>query len=134
MPHIHAYTRCWHELVTIQCVLYRKSHVFGEDRLRIVLPASIRQEVFKALHDDLGHQGRDRTVSFFKERFYWPGMDEDIAEMERKCHRCMCRETRPARESLVPIQSFYPMEVICIDYLSLERSKGGVEDFESHLW
>lgn len=29
---------------------------------------------------------------------------------------------------MVPIQSTYPMEIVCIEYLSLERSSGGYEN------
>ena len=40
-----------------------------------VLPLELRDSMFEALHDDLGHQGRDRTTSLLKQRLYWPGID-----------------------------------------------------------
>lgn len=125
---VNTYLRDWKKLVILNGVLYRKSPVFGEERFQLVLPEGIQSEVFEALHDDLGHQGRDRTVSLFKERFYWPGMDADIARMVKNCPRCIRRKAVPAKTELVPIQSSYPMEIICIDFLSLERSKGGYEN------
>lgn len=56
-------------LVILHGVLYRKTLACREERLQIVLPENPRNDKFKALHYDLGHQGRDRTTSLFKERF-----------------------------------------------------------------
>ena len=55
-------------------------------------------------------------------------MDAEIADMVRHCDRCIRRKTSSSKSNMVPITSTFPMEVICIDYLSLERSKGGFED------
>lgn len=125
---VSAYMRDWPHLALIQGVLQRRHQVFCERRLQLVLPEKIRIYIFKVLHDDLGHQGRDRTTSLFKERFYWPGMDSDIATMVRNCGRCVRRKHLPSSTRLVPIRSSYPMQIICVDFLSLERSKGGYED------
>ena len=88
---VNYYLRDWQKLTLQQGVLYRKYSVSGEDRLQLVLPKCLRSEIFQALHSDLGHQGRDRTTSLFKERFYWPGMDADISNMVRNCDRCIRR-------------------------------------------
>lgn len=87
----------------------------------------MREGVFKALHDDLGHQGRDRTTSLFKQRFFWSGMDTFIEDNVRNCPRCTLRKTHSSLAPLVNIASSAPMEIVCIDFLSLERSKGGFE-------
>jgi len=84
--------------------------------------------MFRCLHDDLGHQGRDRTTSLMKERFYWPGLDAFVAEKVKQCGRCTRRKRHPERAELQPIESTAPLEIVCIDYLSLERSKGGFEN------
>jgi transposase InsO family protein len=54
-------------------------------------------------------------------------MDTFIEQKVRSCERCIKRKTQPSTASLVSISSTSPMEIICIDYLSLERSKGGFE-------
>ena len=70
------------------------------------------------MHDGMGHQGRDRTAYLVKTRFFWLGMDTDIAEKVRLCDRCIRRKTRPVPAAeLVNITSSYPMELVCIDYL-----------------
>ena len=77
----------------------------------------------------LGHQGTDRTTSLIKQRFFWPGMDSYIRERVRQCERCIKRKTpQNASAELVSIVSSAPLEIICLDYLSLERSKGGLEN------
>ncbi len=49
--------------------------------------------------------------------------------MVRRCKRCICRKTAPSTAAdLVNITSSSPMELVCIDYLSLETSKGGYEN------
>lgn len=125
---ISVYLREWPLFIELQGVLYRKTCGSDDERLQLLLPEELRSDVFKALHDDLGHQGRDRTTSLFKERFYWPGMGSFIADNVRNCDRCIRRKSLASTAELTPIKSMAPMETVCIDYLSLERSKGGFEN------
>lgn len=53
-------------------------------------------------------------------------MDKDIDSKVRHCDRCFRQKTSPVPAAeLVNITSSAPMELVCIDYLSLESSKGG---------
>ena len=123
------YLKEWDKLYADQGVLHRKVSLNGQEFQQVVLPSVFHDEVFQALHDDLGHQGRDRTTSLFKQRFFWPGMDKFIREKVKTCGRCIRRKTGGGRSAtLVNITSSSPMEIVCVDYLSLERSKGGVEN------
>ena len=95
----------------------------------LFVPEKLRSDMVKAFHDDLGHQGRDHTLSLMKRRLYWPGMDKFISNQIEECGRCIRRKVLPKRAAeMVNIVSTAPMEVVCIDYLSLERSKGGYEN------
>lgn len=77
----------------------------------------------------MGHHGRDRTKSLFKERFYWPAMDSDVAAWVSRCDRCIHHKVSPALATrLVSITSSAPKELVSIDYLSLEVSRGGFEN------
>ena len=76
----------------------------------------------------MGHQGRDRTLSLVRQRFYWPGLDSDVEKKVKNCVRCIQRKTLPKPSAeLVNISTTQPMELVCIDFLSLERSKGRQE-------
>ena len=56
-------------------------------------------------------------------------MNKNIKEKVQHCGRCIRRKTAPVKATeLVNITSTTPMELVCIDYLSLERSKGGYEN------
>lgn len=63
-------------------------------------------------------------MSLIKRRFYWPGMDKDFQDMIKYCGR----KTAPKKKAvLVKITTSSPMELVCIDFLSLEESKGGYD-------
>ena len=110
-------------------ILLRESVQQGQNVKQLEVSEKLRSDMVKAYHDDLGHQGRDRTLSLMKRRLYWPGMDKFISSRIEECGRCIRRKVLPKRAAeLVNIVSTAPMEVVCIDYLSLERSKGGYEN------
>ena len=96
---------------------------------QLVVPEKLCSDMVKAFHDDIGHQGRDHTLSLIKRHLYWPGMDKFISNQIEECGRCIRRKILPKRAAeMVNIVSTAPMEVVCIDFLSLERSKGGYEN------
>lgn len=110
-------------------VLYRTTEIDGQEVNQLVLPVHYRELALSGMHDDVGHQGRDRTLWLIKQRFYWPHMEQDVVEKVRTCPNCIRRKTpTKAAAHMVPIQSTYPMEIVCIDYLSVERSSGGYEN------
>lgn len=126
---VRRYLREWDKLLLRDDVLLRKAIIRGQEVEQTVLPESARNTILCALHDDLGHQGRDRTSSLVKERYFWPGMDGDIRRKVQNCDRCIRQKVPPQRAAeLVPITSTAPMEIVCVDYLSLETSKGGYEN------
>ena len=91
----------------------------------IVLPSELQEAIYGVYQDDLRHQGRDRTTSLIKQRFFWPRMAKFITERVQKCKSCTRRQKASGKATFVNITSTTPMELVCIDYLSLERSKGG---------
>lgn len=98
-------------------------------RTQLVLPEKFKGTVLQELHDEMGHQGTDRTLSLIRERFFWPYMQADIEHYVTKTCRCLkqkkpCHETRAPLTSIVTTQ---PFELISIDFLHLDRCKGGFE-------
>ena len=121
--------REWKKFSFVDRVLYRNTVLDGQQILQLVLPSHYRVTVLKHLHDDQGHQGRDRTFSLVCQRFYWPGLEADVQHKIKTCVRCIQRKTVPKPSAeLVNISTTQPMELVCIDFLSLERSKGGCEN------
>ncbi len=111
-------------------LLTRKKIIGGCDDYSVVLPSSERKDVLYMLHDQLGHPGRDKTLAMVKRRFFWPGMTKDVEDYVKSCHRCIVHKTPvPTQQaSLVPITSSEPLELLCLDYLTLEPSTGGIEN------
>ncbi|MEW8545658.1 MAG: DDE-type integrase/transposase/recombinase, partial [Candidatus Thiodiazotropha sp.] len=123
------FLRDWDKLVIEDDILFRHASVDGQNWKQLVLPKELQDIVFRSYHDDLGHQGRDRTLSLLKRRFFWPGMESAVENQIKQCGRCIRRKISPTKAAeLVSIISTAPMELVCIDYLSLERSKGGYEN------
>ncbi|CAG2192698.1 unnamed protein product [Mytilus edulis] len=71
----------WDKLVIKKEVLYRVSKLNDETIYQLILPAAYRDIALRGLHDDAGHQGRDRTLYLVNSRFYWPGMNKDVEEL-----------------------------------------------------
>jgi hypothetical protein len=72
-------------------ILYRITTIEVKERQQLVLPAAHIPTVLQALHDDMGHPGKDRTLSLL--RFYWPGMYKDTESWIEQCRRCLRRKT-----------------------------------------
>ena len=125
---VQKYLREWGKLHLKGGILYRTATLDGQTVEQLVVPSSFRARAMRGIHDDAGHQGKEKTLWLAKQRFYWPGLERDIESKVQSCPRCIRRKTgvKPVAQ-LNPITTTYPMELVCIDFLSLERSKGGYE-------
>lgn len=55
-------------------------------------------------------------------------MEEDADEHISSCERCIKRKSPdPPKAPMVPILASEPMKLLAIDFLSLEKRKGGFE-------
>ena len=77
----------------------------------------------------MGHLGSEKVVELARERFYWPYMQKDIEFYIRKQCRCITskKPNVPEKAPLIPITANFPFEVVSIDFLHLDRCKGGYE-------
>ena len=115
-------------LVLKDGVLYRRRSVENSEKLQSVLPNSLKPRVLQGFHNELGHLGRDKTLDLIRQRFCWPGMEKDVEKHIASCDRCIKRKSPdPPRAPMVPILAGEPMELLAIDFLSLEKGKGGFE-------
>ena len=106
---------------------YRITCVEGEEKKQLVLPAEFIRKALHGLHDEIGHMGRDRSLALCRERFYWPGMAKDVDQWMKTCDRCIRRTPTEGRAPLTSITTYQPLELVCIDFLTLEMSKGGYQ-------
>ena len=127
-PFSNSLYKCFEKLRIIDDKLYRDVTTDTGIIHQLVLPLSLVKLVLFHIHDKMGHQGRDRTLSLAKDRFYWYGMTRDIENHIQHCGRCIRRKTPTNMKApLVSITTSQPLELVCLDFLTLERSKGGFE-------
>ena len=55
---------------------------------QLVVPSSMRDTVLNQLHNKADHLGIHKTTERIKERFYWPGYEEDIVNWVHTCQPC----------------------------------------------
>lgn len=128
-PEMRALLKEFDNLTMKRGVMHRSTTVQDKERLQIVLPSEYRPLALKGLHDDIGHLGRDKTLQLVRDRYYWPKMTADVESKVKGCDRCIRRKTPTnIHAPMVNIVTTQPLELVCMDYLTLEPSKGGFEN------
>ena len=117
--------RDWPKLAISNGLLKRNRGTISQ----IVLPNKYHRLVIKELHEEMGHLGTERVLDLARQRFFWSRMQADIEYFIQNVCSCI-KQKRPtfqARAPLQPIVTTSPFEMVSIDFLHLERSKGGHE-------
>ena len=131
-PEVKSLLRIRKSLKLIKDILYRKTYTDNSSSKKIqwqlVVPKAFRSRALAGCHDDVGHQGRMRTLSLLRERCFWPGMQTEAIQHILECKRCLRRKTPPHVAPLQPIHVTQPLELVHMDYLPLEPSKENIEN------
>ena len=111
-------------------ILYHKndtkdSECPDQNTMQLVLPTVLRLQTLKGCHDDLGHLGIERTLDLLRDQFYWPGMTEDATRHIQHCEQCLQFKASPDRAPMENVDATYPMELVHMDYLTIEATEGG---------
>ena len=91
-----------------------------ENKFQFVLPQSYWKQALEACHDNMEHLGIERTTSLLRDRFYWPSIVEDTEKHIKSCPRCLRFKTQPEKAEWNPIIATRPLELVHIDYLTIE--------------
>ena len=131
-PEAQRLTQLWNRLVLEEGVLKRKydDTTSGCTIVQLFVPPPLREEVLKELHAGAleGHLGEEKTLHKAKERFYWPGMQQDVQDLCKTCDTCATRKNTPRinHAPLGTIKAGYPMQVVAVDILGpLPESESG---------
>uniref|UniRef100_A0AAY4AVH5 Gypsy retrotransposon integrase-like protein 1 n=1 Tax=Denticeps clupeoides TaxID=299321 RepID=A0AAY4AVH5_9TELE len=126
-PEIALFKQEADKLILKDELLFRKVNRGGVEKVQLVLPRRFRGTVLKALHDEAGHLGTDRVVDQLRDRFYWPKMSKDVEQYIKSCGYCVTRKSPCERAApLNQIVSSGPMDLVCIDFLTLEPDSKGL--------
>ena len=77
---------------------------------QIVVPdeANLRRDVIDSVHSPsyAAHGGRDKTLELVKRTFYWPKMDQDVADFVKKCFKCQTNKSSNQKKAglLQPVE------------------------------
>ena len=96
----------------------------NEDVLVFVVPGLKWQAAIDGCHHYLGHQGRDRTLSLLRERFWWPGMAQRMMLSICNCEKCHIFEAKPQIPPMEPILCTEPLDLVHINYVSMDVTMG----------
>lgn len=122
----------WRKLQIKDGILYRvsKDIVSGQKRYQFIVPSVLTSIVLKGVHDEAGHQGQFRTLQLARQRFFWAGLEQEVKDYVMKCRRCvLSKSPEPeARAPLESIQTFSPLELVCIDFWSAEDHRNSNVD------
>lgn len=117
------------QLVMRGGLLFRAIKKADEEALQLLLLAEFRGRVLHYLHDDMGHLGVERVTDLLRARFYWPKMARDLEEYVKNCGLCLTRKTPCKRAApLHHIVSSGPMDLVCMDFLSMEPDSRGISN------
>ncbi|KAL8615846.1 hypothetical protein ACOMHN_048554 [Nucella lapillus] len=124
-----ALSRQHSKLVVKDGTLYRKiqDSTWG-DTEQLVLPSTLCPDVLFELHDQMGHQGLDRTISLVRQRVYWPGMMKDVQQYIERCPRCLVNKQPITKPPMGHICASRPLQILAIDFTKLEMASDGREN------
>ena len=94
---------------------------------RIYVPSQMRLMYLHAYHDRMGHQGHNRTYLLLRQRYYWPGMKQQVVQYVSDCHECTLSKNNQ-RANSAPQHSTIgtvPFDEVVVDILSMTKSAAG---------
>ena len=95
---------------------------------QLVLPSCLRHSTIKALHDDLGHQGYERTMGLLRHRVYWPGMFNEVKQYLSTCRQCIINQGQSLHLTSSHLLASRPLQILAVDFSKLEVSSNGQEN------
>ena len=89
--------------------------------LQQLIHVSMVQSLLTSLHSSStgGHLGSFKVIEKVRQRFYWPGFQDDVRLFVSRCEQCQKRNHPPKhhRHSLIERHASYPFHHIGIDFM-----------------
>ena len=101
-------------------LLYRKTWQGPADE--IVFQFIVWSAALDGCHQEAAHQGQCRSTTLMQERFWWPGMTQDLRNCIKKCGHCRKYEAAPPIAPMKPLTCSGPGELLHVDFTSIEET------------
>lgn len=111
-------------------IYHRLDYASTEARWKLCVPKEDREKILRENHDSptAGHLGIAKTIARIAARYYWPGMNQDIAKYVRACDNCQRfkpQQMKPPGQ-MNTTSAEHPWEYVAIDLVGpLPRSNQG---------
>ena len=124
------YVKAKEQLLIKNGLLYRKTQQGQADEIvfQFVVPQRHRGTALDSCHREVAHQGQRRSAALMQERFWWPGMTQDLRNRIKKCSRCRKYEAAPPVAPMKPLACSGPGELLHVDFTSIEETVPLKED------
>ena len=125
-----AYIKVKEQLLIKNGLLYQKTwqEQANEIVFQFVVPQRHRGAALDGCHREAAHQGQHHSAALMQERFWWPGMTQDLRNHIKKCSRCRKYEAAPPVAPMKPLACSGPGELLHVDFTSIEETVPLKED------
>lgn len=120
--------RDWDKLTVRDGVLYcvARNPVTKKKTFLYIVPSSLQARVMEGVHEGWSPGKTANCIKLYlaRQRFHWLGLSKDGAECVRCCRQCVVSKSPEpeARAPLVNIRTSEPLELVCIDFWTVEDS------------
>ena len=125
-----AYVKAKEQLVIKNGLLYRKTQQgqANEIMFQFVVPQRHQGTTLDGCHREAAHQGQCHSTTLMQERFWWPGMTQDLRNHIKRCGHCRKYEAAPPVVPMKPLACSGPGELLHVDFTSIEETVPLKED------
>ena len=124
------YVKVKEQLLIKNGLLYQKTRQGQADKIvfQFVVSQRHRGTALDGCHREAAHQGQRCSTTLIQERFWWPGMTQDLRNCIKKCGHCRKYEAAPPVAPMKPLACSGPGELLHIDFTSIEETVPLKED------
>ena len=124
------YIKAKEQLLIKNGLLYWKTQQGQANKVvfQFVVPQRHRGATVDGCHREAAHQGQRHSAALMQERFWWPGMTQDLRNCIKKCSHCRKYEAAPPVTPMKPLACSRLGELLHVDFMSIEETVPLKED------
>ena len=117
------YLSKWGKLCLWEGALYQHGNQIIQDhnKLQLVVKQEYRWEAMHGAHNDVGHLSLEWMLDTLWNQVYWPNLETDATHHIWTFEQCLRFKGRQDKEELYPLLATYPLELVHMDFLTIEN-------------